>query len=926
MASSKKLAAYRTKRDFAKTPEPAGATVAKSKLRRFVIQKHAATRLHYDLRLELGGVFKSWAVTRGPSLDPADKRLAVEVEDHPLDYGDFEGTIPKGQYGGGTVMIWDRGYWLAEDAEEGLRNGDLKFALAGEKLQGEFVLVRMKHSRDGGKRTNWLLIKHGDADARTGKANTILDQDRSVASGRTMEEIAEGVGTEPTPFMLRSARGRHLSAAAVWDTRSGLAADLRASGKIAAKSAPKAPRRKSAVTARSPARNPAAKQMAKKAPTSAMPDFIEPQLCRLADTPPSGKGWLHEVKFDGYRIQLRIGDGSAALRTRSGLDWTEKFPKIARVAAKLPDAVLDGEVVALNKEGNPDFATLQAALSDGVTDALVFYAFDLLFLGGEDLRKLPLTERKELLQKLLNKLRGGSKAVIRYVEHFAIDGPAMLETARRMGLEGIVSKKAGASYRSGRGAGWIKTKCRPGHEVVVGGWKTTSGKFRSLMVGVPRDEHLAYVGIVGTGFGRDVVQRISPALKAAAASKSPFGGKNAPMGGRDVHWLKPELVAEIEFAGWTGDGMVRQAAFKGLRADKEAKDVRADKPKLVAMRDLDEETPHTPNKTGLKRTRGAAEASPDGASGAMRTGRRRSPARSATVMGVALSHPDKAFWPDAGDDTPVTKLDLANYFESVGDFLIEHIRGRPCSILRAPDGIDGNVFFQRHAMRGMSPLLTAVTVSGDRKPYLQIDSVEGLIAVAQVGALELHPWNCAPDQPDVPGRLVFDLDPGPDVDFPAVIAAAKELRDRINRLGLEAFCKTTGGKGLHVETPLSAKPRDTVDWSMAKTFAQEICRQMAADAPDRYLTTMAKKDRTGRIFLDYLRNDRMSTAVAVLSPRARPGATVAMPLNWPQVRAGLSPNAFTIRTALAALNKGKPWRDYAKASASLKAAIQKLVG
>ncbi|MEH2519816.1 bifunctional non-homologous end joining protein LigD [Bradyrhizobium sp. AZCC 1610] len=876
----KKLSTYRKKRDFGKTAEPAGdVKVAPAKQRRFVIQKHDATRLHYDLRLEFDGVFKSWAVTRGPSLDPHDKRLAVEVEDHPLDYGDFEGTIPESEYGGGTVQLWDRGYWESDDPERGFKKGDLKFTLHGDKLYGSWVLVRMKGDRYGGKRTNWLLIKHRDEFVREGEANDILEEDRSVASGRTMAQIAQGKGKAPKPFML--AKGK-TKADAVWHSNRGEAADARASRKTAALRA----------TPETKTRAPA--QGAKPKKVSVMPDFVAPQLCASVERPPNADGWCHEVKFDGYRVQLRIEDGDVALLTRKGLDWVNKFGAIARAAKALPDALIDGEIVALDHNGVPSFSPLQAAIADNKTGNLIFFAFDLLFAKGEDLRALPLRERKERLKRLLER-RNGKEKLIRYVDHFEDRGDTVLESAKKLELEGIVSKKLDAPYRSGRTESWTKAKIRGGQEVVLGGWKTTNGKFRSLMAGVYRDGHLVFVGLVGTGFGQDVVRRITPALKAAASDKSPFGGKDAPKKTRDVHWLRPELVAEVEFAGWTDGGNIRQAAFKGLRQDKPAKEIRAEQPAM----------------TGIAKpvTRSA-----------------KSSAKSAGAMGVTISKPDKALWPDGGDGEGVTKLDLAQYFEAVGEWMIAHLEGRPCSILRAPDGINGEKFFQRHAMQGGSDLLKLAKVAGDRKPYLQIDQVEGLAAVAQIGGLELHPWNCAPDDYDTPGRLVFDLDPAPNVEFSEVIEAAKDMRQRLTAVGLESFCKTTGGKGLHVVAPLLHGARDKVGWKEAKAFAQGICQWMANDDPERYLLNMSKKLRKGKIFLDYLRNDRMSTAVAVLSPRARDGATVSMPLTWTQVRGDLDPKKYTVRTVPSLLAKTKAWDGYDDAAASIKPAMKKLAG
>ena len=881
----KLLAKYRAKRDFSKTAEPRGdAAVRKAKGLRFVIQKHAASHLHYDLRLELDGVFKSWAVTKGPSLDPHDKRLAVEVEDHPLDYGDFEGTIPKGQYGGGTVMLWDRGFWNCDDPQKAYRKGKLDFTLEGEKLHGGWILTRMRN-REGEKRTNWLLIKHRDAFAREGRKNTVLDEDASVASGRSMDDIAAGKGRGPRAFITGN-RSR-ASAKAEWTSHRA------ASNGSAAK------KRSRPLAARSKRSSAKKTSRTKRATDGDMPAFVPPQLCTSVERPPTGGDWVHEIKFDGYRIQMRVENGAVTLKTRKGLDWTAKFGSaIPRAARELPDCLIDGEIVALDHRGSPDFAGLQAALSEDKTDDLIFFAFDLLFLEGKDLRGRFLVDRKSTLKNLVEKTYGKHQTQIRYVEHFESGGDAVLKSACRMSLEGIVSKQADAPYASGRTDSWTKAKCRAGHEVVIGAWNSNGSQFRSLMAGVYRGDHLVYVGNIGTGFGAEKVSRLMPALKAAASEKNPFGGKNAPRKKAGVHWLKPELVAEIEFAGFTGAGMIRQAAFKGLRQDKPAKEVEAERPAPSDSTDVAEPMPaRRRNKTS----------SDDG-----------------VVMGVPLSHPDKVLWPDEGEG-PVTKLDLARYFEDVGTWMMDHLKGRPCSIIRAPDGIGGQRFFQRHSMKGGSNLLEEVSVSGDRKPYVQIDRIEGLAAVAQSAGVELHPWNNQPGDPALPGRLVFDLDPALDLNFDAVIEAAKEMRERLSGLGLVSFCKTTGGKGLHVVTPL-ARPKKTqrLTWAEAKQFARDVCSAMAADSPDRYLINMSKAKRTGKIFLDYLRNDQFSTAVAPLSPRARPNAPVSMPVTWPQVRHGLDPAEYTIHTVPQLLRKSKAWADYCEGERSPLEAIARL--
>jgi bifunctional non-homologous end joining protein LigD len=717
----------------------------------------------------------------------------------------------------------------------------------------------MRWDKKGGKRTNWLLIKHRDAAAAEGNGDKILKDPKSIASGRTLKEIALGTGKAPTPFMSRKNRN---TAGAIWNSKE--------SGK----------------------KNKTTTSLSEPKKVGRMPAFVEPQLCKLVEHAPSGGGWAHEVKFDGYRLQLRVEGGEAVLRTRKGLDWTRKFSAIAEAAEALPDCIIDGEACALDHHGAPDFAALQAALSEDDSRDLVFFAFDLLFAEGLDLRGLPLSQRKEALRTLLASAKP-QKETIRYVDHFETGGDAVLRSACRMHLEGIVSKELDAPYKPGRGGSWVKAKCRAGHEVVIGGWTSEGRKLRSLLAGGHRGNKLVYVGRVGTGFSEEVMREVLPKLKAVESKKSPFDAAASPPRESNMHWARPDLVAEIEFAGWTGAGNVRQAVFKGLREDKPAQEVEAEKA-----------APPATTKVARPVARCPAKASDPG-----------------MILGVSISHPDKLLWPDEG----VSKLDLAHYFEEVGEWMMPHLKGRPCSIVRTPDGIDGKQkFFQRHAMPGGSHLFEAVKVKGDKKPYLQIDRIEGLVAAAQMGGTELHPWNCQPDRPELPGRLVFDLDPAPDVKFAKVIEGALEVKQRLEALGLKSFCKTTGGKGLHVVVPLTAD-RKSPDWDAAKLFAKEVCRRIAAREPERYVLNMAKKERSGRIFLDYLRNDKTATAVAPLSPRARKGAPVSMPIEWKQVKPGLDPMDYTVRTAPALLKKARPWRDYDKSARPLRAAIEALI-
>ncbi|HEX4301228.1 MAG TPA: DNA ligase D [Rhizomicrobium sp.] len=618
-----------------------------------------------------------------------------------------------------------------------------------------------------------------------------------------------------------------------------------------------------------------------------MPDFVAPQLARLMAAPPATPGWVHEVKFDGYRVQMRVGQGRARLRTRKGLDWTDKFPEIAKDGGALPDCLLDGEICALNKEGAADFGGLQLALSEGKTGDLVFFLFDALFAGGRDLRKLPLSARKALLEEILKPVR--SKR-LRFVPHFTSHGDAMLEAACKMDMEGIISKKLDAPYMSGRTDSWTKSKCRGGQEVVIGGWRGDAGKMRSLLVGTHQDGKLVYMGRVGTGYTGAVAADLLKKLKPLARKTSAFAN---PPRAPDLNWVEPKLVAEIEYENVTADGLFRQAAFKGLRADKPAESV----------------VPEVPADAPVKEKRAmAAKVSKAAAKG------------DATVLGIRISHPDKVLWPKSKAGAAVTKLDLARYMAAAAARMLPHVEARPISIVRTPDGIEGENFYQRHKLLGTAVPMLALKVSGEKEAFLGVDSAEALVALAQQAVTEIHPWGSAKNDPDSPERIILDLDPAPDVPFARVIEGAQELRRRLSKLGFEPFVKTTGGKGLHVVVAI----KKGSSWAEVKAFAKAVAAKLEDDMPERYTTTIAKKARTGKIFVDYLRNDRTSTGVAPWSPRARPGAPIAVPIAWAQVKAGLDPAKFTIATSGPLLKKADAWAGLAKSAKALGPAMKKL--
>ena len=870
------LRTYWKKRDFGKTAEPRGKTGRKKGFG-YVIQKHDATRLHYDLRLELDGVMLSWAVTRGPSLVSGEKRLAIHVEDHPLEYNKFEGTIPDDQYGGGTVMVWDRGSWTPEhDPHKGMQKGHLDFELHGEKLRGHWHLVRMR-KRPGERQEPWLLIKATDEFARGKSDPDILEEKpNSAASGRTMSEIAADKKR-------------------VWHSNR--------SAKEQSKAAKAGPTKMEKPAARTPRQKTTAKRSSKKAGKVAgaraarLPAFIEPCLATLSSRAPETGGWVHEIKFDGYRIQARVGGGKVSLKTRTGLDWTRKFGAVAEACASLGghDVILDGEIASIDENGVSNFAALQDDLKNSRQDRMVYYVFDLLHLDGHDLTTAPLIERKRALADLLQELPRNS--VIKLSEHFEEDGATMLKHACNLHLEGIVSKRADAPYRSGRGGNWLKIKCSSNQEFIVLGYEPSDKRgrlIRSLLLGYYEKDGLRYAGRIGTGWGQKKERDLQRRLDAVSRSDSPLNKIPPEEHRRHVKWVEPRIVVEVDFAGWTGGTLVRQGSLKGVREDKPAKQVVREveqMPAKVREAALRQKAPVKANiaKTGTKSGKSAIQ-----------------------VAGVTLSHPDRIYWEDAG----VTKQMLAEYYTQVWDWMQPHVTGRVLALVRCPDGAAGQCFFQKHASAGIDTKhLKQVADDGDKS--IAVTDVAGLVSLAQAGVLEIHVRGSTTDHLEEADRLVFDLDPGPGVKWKDVIAAAREVRQRLRDLKLESFVKTTGGKGLHVVLPIRPAP-----WDDAKDFCRRIAEQMAADSPDRFTATIKKVARNNRIFIDYLRNSREATAIAPYSTRARPGATVSAPLTWEELGSQKISNAFTVENLpkrLARLRRD-PWENIGRLKQALPAA------
>lgn len=815
---------YSAKRDFSKTAEPAPGPGAKRKSKRaFVVQKHAARRLHFDLRLELDGVLKSWAVTRGPSMRPGVRRLAVQTEDHPMAYKDWEGVIPQGEYGGGTMIVWDRGTWGSEgDPRQGLEEGRLTFTLDGERLKGAWSLVRMKEE---GTRQNWLLIKRSDEHAlKAGSAEPVDKEMTSVISGRSNDELA-GRGT------------------------------LRADHKARSKKA-------SAVKPSGIAKLAGARK-------AILPPFVEPSLAVLAPRPPSGEGWLHEIKHDGYRIQARLDGGKVKLLTRKGLDWTKRFPTVTEAVKALPAkaALIDGEIVVQDENGHATFSGLQSDLKAGRHERMVCYAFDLLYLDGSDLRGAALSERKRLLAELL--AAATPVFALRYNDHLAQAGGDILVEACRLGLEGIVSKQAALPYVSGRGEHWIKSKCMLRQEFVVVGFLPASdakNAVGSLVLGYYENGQLMHAGRAGTGYSTAEAASLFQLLSPLAAAKPKFANPVSRLAVRDVVWVRPQVVAEIEYRGRTADGLVRQAAYVGLREDKPAAEVVLEQePGFIPQHDAP-----------APRPKAAAR--------------------------FDFSHPERVLWADAG----ITKQELGDYYAAIAPWILPHVEGRVLSLLRCPGGTAEKCFFAKHAWMGLDKAIGLVD-TGDEKPMMAVSGLGGILALVQANVLEIHVWGSRVDDLERPDRLIFDLDPGEGVSWEDIKQAAVELRERLTKFGLRSFLKTSGGKGLHVTVPVTP----SLDWDTAKAFTRAVAQQMAADQPRRYVATMAKSRREGRIFIDYLRNGRGATAVAPYSTRARAGAPVAMPVGWGELATLPGAAHFTLRAALDRLSnlKEDPWKE-----------------
>lgn len=832
------LERYHEKRDFSRTSEPRGKMHRTAGFS-YVVQKHAARRLHYDFRLELDGVLLSWAIPKGPSLDPSVKRLAVQTEDHPVEYGDFEGIIPAGEYGGGTVIVWDRGRWVPEgDPRKDYARGRLTFGLQGEKLSGSWHLVR---TRGNGKDRSWLLMKSVDASAVRGpRADVVDERPESALSGRTLEQVK----ADPNR---------------VWHSNANGAPGKAARAKRAADGAPSA-------------RGLAGAKRA------AQPSFIEPQLATLAPAAPSGDEWLHEIKLDGYRMQFHCDGASVTARTRNGHDWSERMPSLVRELAGLglPRAIFDAELVVL-REGVSDFQRLQNSLRAGRDMECLLYVFDLLFLGEYDLREVALIERKRLLAATLSAAGVQPHARVRLSEHVVGRGPEFFAGACELGVEGSLCKSSGSHYRSGRTRDWLKVKCLSRQECVIGGFTKPAGSrshFGALLLGLHEAGELRYVGRVGTGFSASSLAELHERLQPLVRSRSPFANPPKGADAKDVQWVAPELVAEVTYAERTADGLVRHAAFRGLRDDKPAREV-------------------------------GEEVTASSAPARAKAGVKRKQAEPALALReVRLTHPKRVLFPALG----ITKTDVALYYARVAERMLPHVARRPLMLVRCPDGLAGECFHQKHPGKGGSSSIKRVPIAESRGKHetAYVEDAEGLVQLIQVSALEIHAWGCRVDDVEHPDQLTFDLDPDEGLPWGRVIEAARLVRERLTQLELPAYLKTTGGKGLHIVVPIAP----SATWDEAKTFCKEFCERIVRAEPGKYVATVSKAKRKGKILLDYFRNGRGATAVCPYSTRARPNASVSMPIAWDELTEALRPDQFTLPNAPQRLTEPDPWADF----------------
>jgi bifunctional non-homologous end joining protein LigD len=833
------LQEYRRKRRFGETPEPDDERRGAAARRPiFVVQLHHASARHYDFRLEADGVLKSWAVPKGPSLRVGEKRLAVEVEDHPLSYATFEGDIPEGHYGAGHVDVYDHGTWACDgDPLEAIAAGKVDFVLHGSRLKGGWKLVRTNMK---GKQHQWLLIKRDDEEARDSDADALLEE--VVPPKRTSTKTVKK--TTSTTI-----------------TKSSSSRTSRTTKRVARRNA----------DARW-AKRALSLEHARDKP---YPHDFKPQLTDHRDSAPDGEAWLHEIKWDGYRLLADVRDGVVALRSRNGLNWTDDFPEVVQAIEALPvtDLRLDGELVVLDAQGRSDFTGLQKVIDGTAKQPLRYVVFDMPGVAGVDISRAPLLGRKTLLKDLLGDMPG----TLAYSDHVLDHGPAVFEASGKAGFEGIISKRVDAPYVNARSPSWVKVKHENTDEFLVVGYTDPKGSrsgFGSLLMATPDKGGLRYVGRVGTGFDDAKLAAMHRQLKALDADNAAIElPSHVPFKASSVHWVKPTLVAEVAFRGWAKEGLLRQASFKRLREDKTAKDLGAAASAVSAK--------------AAKATKAPAKAN----------------VSAPAADGVNISHPERVVFAKAR----LTKGDVADYYRQMARWILPEVARRPLSLLRCPDGVDKQCFFQKHHGTGLGDAVEAIPLEqkSGREDYLYIEDAEGLLQLVQMNTLELHPWGASVDDPEHPDRLVFDLDPGEGVTWAAIKAAARDVRDRLQEIGLESFVRLSGGKGLHVVVPLKPK----ADWAQAKDFCESFAQAMAEHAPDRYVATMSKAKRNGVIFIDWLRNARGATSVCSWSLRARPSAGVAVPLRWEELGRVTAADAFPLPKALQRAQKLKkdPW-------------------